>query len=103
MSYDLRIVPASDVEARAALAAAGVEVDGDEGVLVRGDLVAQFLVSGDEVGVGITGDGDSDAFRSLLDVVLGVAEALEAEVLDEQIGGGVDRGNAEEAVRAFGG
>ena len=102
MSYDLRVVPASAGDARVALAAAGVAVEHEEGVLERGGLVAQFLVADGEVAVAITGDGDSVAFRGLLDVVLDLAEALDADVLDEQVGGEVDRSNAEDAVRAYG-
>ena len=73
MSYDLQIVAPGGIpreRAEAALVTAGVELDGDEGVVERRGLVAQFLVSGGEIGVGITGDGGRDAFRDLLEIVL---------------------------------
>ena len=105
MSYDLQIVADGGIpreRAEAALVAAGVELDGDEGVVERRGLVAQFLVSAGEIGVGITGDGGSDAFRDLLEIVLTTAETLDAQIVDEQAGVEIDRTNVDEALEAFG-
>jgi hypothetical protein len=105
VSYDLQIVRPGGIpreRAEAALIGAEVELEGDEGIVERGALVAQFLVSGGEIGVGVTGDGGSDAFRDVLDVVLTTAETLDARVLDEQAGVELDRTNVDEALRAFG-
>jgi hypothetical protein len=105
VSYDLQIVAPGGIpreRAEAALVAAGVELDGDEGVVERRRLVAQFLVSGGEIGVGITGDGGSDTFRDLLEIVLTTAETLDAQIVDHQVGAEIDRTNLDEALEAFG-
>lgn len=105
MSYDLQLVTPEGIDAEraeAALAAVGVELDDDEGLVEREGLFAQFLVAGGEIGVGIAGDGDADAFRGLVEVVIATAERLDARVLDPQAGVELDRTNLEAAVRAFG-
>jgi hypothetical protein len=106
VSYDLQIVAPGGIpreRAEAALVAAGVELDGDEGVVDRGDVIAQFLVSGDEIGIGVTTKGgDGSGFRDVLEIVLTTAETLDAQVVDQQAGTDIDRTNLDEALEAFG-
>ena len=105
MSYDLRIVAPDGIDAvraAVALAALGVESDGEEAVVERDGVVAQFLVAGGEIGIGVTADGGGNGFRDVLEMVMRAAEAIGARVVDEQLGVELDRTNLDEAVRAFG-
>ena len=90
------------VRAAVALAAAGVDPDGDEAVVERDGVVAQFLVAGGEIGIGVTAHGGGDGFRDVLEMALRAADAIGARVVDEQLGVELDRTNLDEAVRAFG-
>lgn len=108
MSYDLRVLgPVDEARAAAELAAAGAEGSGDELQLESDGVVASFLIRGGEVGVGVTALDDDEAvaragFRRVLDVVLALAEALDASVYDPQVGRVLSADEAEEAMRAFG-
>lgn len=108
MSYDLRVLgPVDEARAAEALAAAGAEGAGAEFTLERDGVVASFLIRGGEVGVGVTTLADDEAaaragFRSILDVVLALADELDARVYDSQVGDVLAAGDAEEAMRAFG-
>ena len=105
MSYDLRIVAPGGIDAvraAVALAAAGIDPDGDEAVVERDGVVAQFLVAGGEIGIGVTARDGGDGFREVLEMALRAAEAIGAQVLDEQLGVYLDRTNLDEALRAFG-
>jgi hypothetical protein len=108
LSYDLRVLgPLDEARAAAVLAAAGAEGAGEELTLERDGVVASFLIRGGEVGVGVTTLTDDDAaaragFRRILDVVLALAEELDARVYDSQVGDVLAPGDAEEALRAFG-
>jgi len=108
MSYDLRVLgPLEEARAAALLAAAGAEGDGEELTLECDGVVASFLVRGGEVGVGVTTLTDDETtaragFRRILDIVLALAEELDARVYDAQVGDVLAAGDAEEAIRAFG-
>jgi hypothetical protein len=108
MSYDLRVLGPLDAQRAAqVLAAAGAEGEDGELTLERNGVAASFLLSGGEVGVGVTVLTDDEAasrdgFREILDVVLTLAEGLGARVYDPQVGGELAAGDAEEAMRAFG-
>ncbi|HEX4929714.1 MAG TPA: hypothetical protein VFV62_03320 [Gaiellaceae bacterium] len=108
MSYDLTVLgPLDEARARALLTESGAEGEGGELLLERDGVAATFLVGGGEVGVGVTTlTGDEAAsrvgFRRILDVVLSLAEELDAEVYDAQAGRMLAAGDAEEALRAFG-
>lgn len=108
MSYDLRLPgPLDEARAAALLREAGAEGEGRELLLERGGVAATFLVAGGEVGVGVTtaAAGDEAAragFAAVLELVLGLAEALGTTVEDPQLGGALGPADADEALRAFG-
>ena len=108
MSYDLRVLgPLDEARAAALLAAAGAGGGGDELHVEHDGVAASFLIRGGEVGVGVTVLTDDETaaragFRRILDVVLALAEELDARVYDAQVGDVLAAGDAEEAVRAFG-
>ena len=108
MSYDLSVLgPLDEARAAALLAAAGAEGDGDELQLEHEGVAASFLIRGGEVGVGVTTLTDDEAsaragFRRILDLVLGVAEELDARVYDPQADRVLDPDDVEETLRAFG-
>jgi hypothetical protein len=108
LSYDLRVLgPVNRERAAAVLAAAGAEGDGDELCLQHDGVAASFVIRDDEVGVGVTTLTDDDAeartgFRRILDIVLALAEALDARVYDPQVGRVLGADDAEEAMSAFG-
>jgi hypothetical protein len=108
MSYDLNVLgPLDEARAASLLAAAGAVGEGDELLLEHEGVAATFLIRGGEVGVGVTTLTDDDAsaragFRRILDVVLGLAERLDARVYDPQVDRVLDPNDVEEALRAFG-
>ena len=108
VSYDLRVLgPVDEARAAATLAAAGAELAGDELYLEHDGVAASFLIRDDEVGVGVTLLTDDETaaragFRRILDVVLSLAESLDASVYDPQVGRVLAADDAEEAMRAFG-
>jgi len=108
VSYDLNVLgPLDEARAAAVLAAAGAEGEDDELQLEHEGAAATFLIRGGEVGVGVTTLTADDAsaragFRRILDVVLGLAEELDARVYDPQADRVLDPDDVEETLRAFG-
>ena len=108
MSYDLRILgPLDSARAAEVLSAAGAEGAGDELHLERDGVAASFLISDDEVGVGVTTLTDDETaaragFRGVLELVLALSHELDARVYDPQVGRELAADDAEEAMRAFG-
>lgn len=110
VSYDLRLLPEGELDldaARAALLAVeGMEEEGDELAWPRRSLVAQFLLVPEELDVGVvTTDGGEEVrareFRELLEVLLGLAEKLDARLEDQQLGRDLTAADVNEAVSGF--
>ena len=107
MSYDLRLLGDGELDlgvARAVLA--GAEDHGDELYWERDALSATFLLTPDEIGVGVTSDDAPRAerardFEELLGVVLDLAQRVGARVHDPQLGRDLGRDDVLDAVGFF--
>lgn len=105
MSYDLYLLGDGDLDLDAARAALG---DGDELVWDRATLSATFLLTPEEIDIGVVGDDAPAAerardFTELLELVLELAGRLRARVHDPQLGRDLSHDDVPVAVAGFSG
>jgi hypothetical protein len=107
VSYDLRVRGDGELDLeRARVVLAGTEEAGDERHWQREALTATFLLTPDEIGIGVTGSDASRAdrardFEALLDLVLELAARTGARVEDPQLGRELGHGDVPDAVALF--
>lgn len=97
MSYDLLILGDGELD-----------VEPDECEWIRGTVAATFVLTREEIGVGVVGDDAPAAerardFGALLEVVMGMAERLGARVHDPQLGRDLTPADVPLAIRDFAG
>jgi hypothetical protein len=74
----------------------------DELLWTRGELAAQFLLTRDEIGVGVVGDGAHE-FEELLRELLRLADEAGARVHDPQFGRDIGVADVPDVVEFFAG
>lgn len=114
MSYDLNITGRGELDLDLAYVILGADprLDADpnydEVDWLRDALTAQFLLTPEEIDVGIVSDEAPQAdrardFEDLLRFVLDLAHRLDADVYDPQLGRNLGPDDIAEAVRGFAG
>lgn len=106
MSYDLNLTGRGELDLALAYAALDADRDSDEVDWLRDALTAQFLLTPEEIDVGIVSDEAPQAdrtrdFEELLRFVLNLAHRLDADVYDPQLGRNLCPDDIAEAVRGF--
>ncbi len=106
MSYDLNLTGRGELDLELAYTALDADRDSDEVEWPRDALVAQFLLTPEEIDVGVVSDEAPQAdrardFEELLRFVLDLAHRLDADVYDPQLGRNLGLDDIAEAVRGF--
>jgi hypothetical protein len=100
VSYDLRVI-GSGAPLTPAWEALGGAAE-DELLWTRGELAAQFLLTDDEIGVGVVGEGARE-FEELLRELLRLAGEAGARVHDPQFGRDIGVADVPDVVEFFSG
>jgi hypothetical protein len=100
VSYDLRVIGSGAPLTPAWEALGGT--DDDELLWTRGELAAQMLLTSEEIGVGVVGDGERE-FEELLRELLRLADDVGARVHDPQFGRDIGVADVPDVVEFFAG